>query len=82
MIPLGIGIALSVRLGSILPTSVERAKALLFWCYIINMGIMAMISAAVYVYREALFRMFTSDAEVLEVSMYMRMRTEVVHGFI
>ena len=67
MIPIGIGIALSVRLGSILPTSVKRAKTLLFWCYVVNMGIMALISAAVYVYRETLFRMFTSDTEVLEV---------------
>lgn len=66
MIPLGIGIALSIRLGATLSQNVRRAKELVVGCFVVGtvvFGIMAMI---MYTQRLYIFHIFTNAPEVLQ----------------
>jgi len=66
MIPLGIGIALSIRLGQTLPQSVTRAKRLVVWTFGITLCLSSTLSLSLYVYRYHIFRLFTTEIDVLD----------------
>jgi MATE family multidrug resistance protein len=65
MLPIGIGIALSIRLGLTLPHSITRAKRLVVGCFLVSTLIFAAFSILMFTYREAIFRVFVSDEDVL-----------------
>lgn len=66
MIPLGIGIALSVRVGATLPLNVRRAKLIVAGCYVVGGSLMVVMSLLLYIHRLRMFHMFTNDEEVIE----------------
>lgn len=66
MFPLGIGIALAVRLGATLPRCVKRAKHLTVGCYLGSAFLFGVLSIFIYVGRNFIFSIFTSEPEVLE----------------
>jgi MATE family multidrug resistance protein len=65
MIPLGIGIALAIRIGVTLPKNVHRAKRLTWTVTLVGMIAFAGMSYSLYVYRFLIFRIFTNDPVVL-----------------
>ena len=66
MVPLGLGIALSIRLGQVLPRSVTRAKQLLVWTFIVAFILVSGISGWLYIYRNFVFHIFTNEDQVLK----------------
>jgi MATE family multidrug resistance protein len=65
MLPIGIGIALSIRLGLTLVHSITRAKRLVLGCFLVSTLIFAAFSILMFTFRKAIFRIFVSDEEVL-----------------
>jgi MATE family multidrug resistance protein len=68
MVPLGIGIALSVRLGTTLPQSVKRAKQLVAGTFVVGLTMLGIMAVFLYVYRYWIFRIFSEDPDVLELA--------------
>ena len=66
MFPLGIGIALAVRLGATLPHTVLRAQQLAVGCYLTSVILFAGMSMLMFVFRQSIFAIFTSEPLVLE----------------
>jgi len=66
MIPLGLGIALSIRLGQVLPRSVKRAKKLVAWTFIVAFIMVSCICIWLYICRDFIVHMFTKEQDVLE----------------
>ena len=65
-IPLGIGTALAIRLGSMLPVNVPRAKQLVLWSFVATITLFAVLSFLMYLSRASIFALFTTDPLVLE----------------
>jgi len=68
-IPFGIGAALTIRLGNTLPNNVQKAKTLVIGCYIFTAFLMAIICSLIYAYRFKVYSLFTTDEDVIQVSM-------------
>jgi Na+-driven multidrug efflux pump len=66
MIPLGIGIALSIRLGATLPRNVKRAQQLVVTCAPVSTELVAIMAILMYTYRNFIFQLFTTDPNVLD----------------
>ncbi|KAI2511985.1 MatE-like protein [Fragilaria crotonensis] len=64
-IPLGIGTALAIRLGSLLPVNVPRAKQLVLWSVVSTVIVFAILSFLMYLLRASIFALFTTDPLVL-----------------
>lgn len=69
MIPIGIGIALSIRLGATLPRNVKRAQQLVVGCGLVATLLFAVMSILMWTCRERIFKLFTTEQDVLEVSL-------------
>jgi multidrug resistance protein, MATE family len=68
MLPFGIGTALAIRLGSLLPVNVPRARQLVFWCSIISCGFFIILSWILFIARYRVFAIFSKDPLVLEAT--------------
>jgi MATE family multidrug resistance protein len=66
MFPMGIGIALAVRLGATLPKDVKQAQHLTIGCFCGSAVLFAFMAIWVYVDRRRIFSIFTSEPDVLE----------------
>jgi Na+-driven multidrug efflux pump len=66
MIPLGLGIALAVRLGVALPRSTAFAKQLVLVTMVAGSALFIFIAICMYWYRHAIFRFFIEDLAVLQ----------------
>jgi MATE family multidrug resistance protein len=66
MIPIGIGIALSIRLGATLPRNVQRAQQLVVACTLVSTCLFAVMSVCLWIFRDRIFRLFTSEQNVLQ----------------
>lgn len=64
MVPLGLGIALSIRLGATLPISVARAKQTVRDCLIVGVVLFGAMAAIMYKERVAIFSLFTTSEAV------------------
>jgi Na+-driven multidrug efflux pump len=64
-LPLGLGTALSIRLGSLLPVNVPRSKQLVYWCSLGSFAFFCVLCTGVYVIRDSIFAIFTKDPLVL-----------------
>lgn len=69
MIPIGIGVALSIRLGATLPRNVKRAQQLVVGCGLVSTALFAIMSILLWTFRFRIFHLFTSEQDVLEVSL-------------
>jgi len=67
MIPHGIAIALSVRLGSTLATNPKAARSLALTVFCVCALIFFLTSKMIYDFRRSIFYAFTEDPEILEV---------------
>ncbi len=66
MLPLGISIGLSVRIGILLPVNVDGAKKLAVATMILSIFVSVIISAIIYKNQTWIVSMFTSDENVFE----------------
>jgi len=70
MIPLGISIGISVRLGTLLSSSDNRqlkvAKTLVAWCFCFSVILSALVATAIYFFRYEVIGIFTVDEEVIQ----------------
>jgi MATE family multidrug resistance protein len=70
MIPIGIGIALSIRLGATLPRNVKRAQQLVVGCGLFSIALFGIMSLLMWTCRNYIFGLFTTEQDVLEVSLF------------
>lgn len=66
MIPLGIMIGLTVRLGHLIAFDVKRAKKLAAWCMLFSTMLGVIVSSLLYQFRIEISMLFTSDEEVIQ----------------
>jgi len=66
MLPIGVGIALSIRLGITVPSSVLQAKRLVVGTAIASTAVFGIISCLVYTERHRIFAFFTDEKELLD----------------
>ena len=66
MIPLGIAIGLTVRMGNILAKDVQRAKQMAMWCMAFTVALASIISGLMLFLRIAIVQLFSSDPQVLQ----------------
>jgi len=66
MIPLGISIGLSVRMGVLLPINVDGAKRLAACTMLFTTALAIMVSCILYKYQTWIVSMFTTDEAVFE----------------
>ena len=61
MFPLGLGIALAIRMGHTLPKSATRTRELAFGCWCISAVVLGITAVVLYLTRHSLYRIFTND---------------------
>lgn len=66
MIPLGISIGLTVRMGSVISTDVKKAKLMAAWCMGFTIVIAALVSSLLYQFRIPIAKLFSDDPEVIQ----------------
>lgn len=66
MIPLGILIGLTVRMGHVIVENPKHAKQMACWCMGLTAGIGAVVATLLHVFRYQIIATFTSDEEVIE----------------
>ena len=66
MAPLGISIALSIQIGTIIPTSAVKAKRLYFYGFTCCTLLFALMSCNIYIFRSSIYRLFTTEQEVID----------------
>jgi Na+-driven multidrug efflux pump len=66
MLPAGLGMAISIRIGSTLPTNVHRAQCLSIWSVIIGTIVFILLSLLLYKARSLVVAVFTDDDDVAE----------------
>ena len=66
MIPLGISIGLTVRMGILLATDVPRAKKVATWCMGFTILVGAIVSGSLFLLRVPIVLLFTNDPKVLQ----------------
>lgn len=65
MVPKGLGIALSVRMSSLLAVNVDRAKQLVRWIVTGSVVLITITTGTVYFFRHTIFRIFSNEYNVL-----------------
>ena len=70
MIPIGIGIALSIRLGATLPRNVKRAQQLVMGCGLVSTVLFGIMTIIIWICRSNIYRLFTTEQDVLEVRLF------------
>jgi multidrug resistance protein, MATE family len=66
MVPFGIGVALSIRLGETLPRSVRAAKQLAVGCWVVSAVLFGAMSLVMYTQRHSVYTLFTHELAVIE----------------
>lgn len=66
MLPLGLGIALAIRLGHVLPRNPQHAKDLAVATLVIGTSLFVVVALLLYIFREYLFGLFTDEPDVIE----------------
>lgn len=67
MIPLGLGIALAIRLGSLISKNVQRARYVAMGTCSLGGIFFAIISIVMYYYRNVLYNIFTKEKDVIDL---------------
>ena len=69
MIPLGVAIAMSVRIGNTITRSAQYAKKIAFWTYVVSLLLYLLLAVVLYIFRWNVILLFTVDPVVLQVSL-------------
>lgn len=64
-IPCGFGIALSIRIGNILPVSSNNAKKLCYWGFGIGTISCSVLSCSLYIFRKSIYSIFTTEIDII-----------------
>ena len=67
IIPLGLCIGLSVRMGNLLSINVHRAGRLAAWTMLMTIILGILVASALYNFRGTIMRLFTDDPSVIEL---------------
>ena len=70
VISVGVGLALSVRIGATISHNVQRAKHLMLGCSVFATVLVSFMTICLWVYRKPFILMFSSDPLVVHVSGY------------
>jgi MATE family multidrug resistance protein len=68
MVPLGISIGMSIRIGTVLAHDVEKAKTIAKYSVALTCVVAVCMSTLLYKLKRPIVLLFTSDAEVIKVS--------------
>lgn len=68
MAPKGIGVALSIRLGSLLAIDVRRAQLFVTYCVLLCIGMFGAVSVVLYFAQDRILHRFSDDPDVIEGS--------------
>lgn len=68
MVPLGISMGLTVRMGALFPKSVKKVKLLVGIVLLFNALLAGSIAFCIYIWRDDIIRLFTGDEIVIQVS--------------
>jgi MATE family multidrug resistance protein len=66
MLPLGTGIALSIRMGTTLQQSVSRTKELALGCWLISAVVFGGVAILCHTERHRIYRLFTLEAAIVQ----------------
>lgn len=66
MIPMGIGISLAIRIGTVLPNNSYQAKQIAFYGFIVSEFIFAIMCIAMYTSRFYIYHIFTNEPDVID----------------
>lgn len=66
MIPFGYGIAMSIRIGNVLPQSPKKAKTICYYSFIIGTMMFLIMSICVYIFRHSIITIFTNETIVFD----------------
>lgn len=66
MLPLGISIGLTVRMGSVIASNADKAKQIAIWCMGFTVLLGLAISIAFYVFQKRVILSFTKDDNVIQ----------------
>jgi Na+-driven multidrug efflux pump len=66
LVPQSIGVALSTRLGTLLPQDVRLSKQLVIWSFFACSILFGSLSLALYAFRGTIIRILVSEDEVIE----------------
>ena len=67
MVPLGLAISASVRIGVTISQSVKRAKQVALWTFLATLALQCVLIVFLYIFRKVIFALFTTDPAVLKV---------------
>ena len=67
MIPMGLAISTSVRIGVTISQSAKRAKQVALWTLLGTLALQCVLVVFLYIFRKAIFALFTTDPAVLKV---------------
>jgi multidrug resistance protein, MATE family len=65
MIPLGIGISLAIRIGTVLPNNSNQAKLIACFGFIMSEFTFIIMCICMYVFRYPIYHIFTNEPEVI-----------------
>jgi MATE family multidrug resistance protein len=68
MVPFSFGIALAIRMGNSLPLSVRRTQVFVLSILLFSTILFGLVTIVVYVYRDAIVGLFTTDESVKELA--------------
>lgn len=66
MVPLGISIGLTVRMGTVISTDVRKAKLMAAWCMGFTIVLGAIVACLLFRFRIEIARLFSDDPEVIQ----------------
>jgi Na+-driven multidrug efflux pump len=65
MLPLGISIGLTVRMGTVIAYDAQRAKLMAGWTMLLTAALGAVISFSLHFFQLAIIQLFTNDDQVI-----------------
>jgi MATE family multidrug resistance protein len=65
MLPLGISIGLTVRIGTVIAYDAQRAKLMAGWTMLLTAALGAVISFSLHFFQLPIIRLFTTDDKVI-----------------
>jgi Na+-driven multidrug efflux pump len=69
MLPLGISIGLTVRIGTVIAYDAHRAKLMAAWTMLLTAGLAAVVSLSLHFFQLPIIGLFTKDDDVIEESL-------------
>jgi Na+-driven multidrug efflux pump len=69
MLPLGISIGLTVRIGTVIAYDAQRAKLMAAWTMLLTAGLAGAIACSLHFFQLPIIGLFTNDDDVIQESL-------------